>query len=508
MANPDAADVRKAARAVLLLDHEGDSQEALARAHALALAYPGSALALRLAGDLHYAAAIRARRAAGWEEHQLKEGSDAEAAAAAAEAHLLSARNALSVAKRLVPDCVDIATALGDALADSMLYGEAEIEYRRALRISLPIDPAVHNAAYGLYGNEPSSVNERVQEAREKARLAYDRLTKQLIAIGVERVIDIGKRDGAVEALRHAKRVAERFPDSPRAQYLRGYMDLEFVRSLDPAIDKRALLRRTLILADSAAHTFPNSVVIASFRAKLQFVLGEYDAAELECRRALDMKDPDDPEEDSIPPGSISGPNHGARLVSLAAEFHELNLNILMAASDYWQSMTNKRRRDFLSVRLDALQEDYNKVDQSSEFTITCVQSFVKEHKSWRFWVCPICDSRKYMDTGSLLSHMCSKHPRAVLPSLQSVLDPNLTLEGDDSLDGLTFCQDSDQHDIIRFRKRNDMFKWLFNSPSSGIRAKPFAEIRKNKCSNGTRILENIKKKLGTLPSDKFSTKV
>jgi hypothetical protein len=253
--------------------------------------------------------------------------------------------------------------------------------------------------------------------------------------------------------------------------------------------------------------------VIASFHAKILFVLGEYDAAETVCRRALEMKEPDDPQQDCIPVGSISGDNRGARLVSLACEFHELINKILMLASDYWDSMSSERQRNsFLQVRLDVLQDEYLMVDRSYAFTMSDVWSFVKEHKSWRFWICPLCERKKFMDTGLLLSHMCSRHPRAVLPRLQSVLDQKLSdeaLESDDSLDGVTFCEDSEQQDMmICFNKSGEVFKWLFYAPSSGVRPKPFPEIREKKCEKGRMLLESIKDKMKTLPADRSTTEV
>ncbi|XP_062183215.1 uncharacterized protein LOC133887297 [Phragmites australis] len=505
----DAGDFRKAAQEALLLDHEGDTEGALARARALMFAHRESAIVHRLLGDLHYACAVRAVCGEGSEDARMAEAAK----------HLRVARDAFSEARRLVPDCVDIAAALGDAFAASRMYGEAESEYRRAQSILRPVDPAEHNAAYGIVGmyegcereRDPSYAGERVAEARERARASYARMTvEELVPLAVERVLDVCRHHGATEARRQAKRVAESFRKLGRAQYLHAYMDLEFVRSLDASIDKRAFLRRTLVIAERAAQAFPKSVVIASFHARLLFVLGEYHATERECRRALEMKDPDDPQSDCIPPGSISGENLGARLVSMACEFHELLNKILMEASDYWNSMSTERQRDsFLRVRLDVLQDEYSKVDLSYAFTMSDVRSFVKEHKSWRFWVCPICDGKKFVDTGLLLTHMCSKHPRVVLPRLQSVLDLKLSdkaLESDDSLDGITFCQDSDQQDMICFNERNDIFKWLFYAPSSGVGAKPFPEVREKKCMKGYMLLESIKEKMKTLPTDKSTT--
>ncbi|KAK3118833.1 hypothetical protein QOZ80_9BG0708920 [Eleusine coracana subsp. coracana] len=493
------ADVRAAARAVLLMDHEGDIDEALARGHALAAEHPESVIAHRVVGDLRYAAAIHA---AGGDEDD-----NEDARKLAAGIHLRVARDALLVARRLAPNCVDVAAALGDVFCASKMFREAESEFRRAQSIPCPVDPADNNAAYGMYGEEAeTTAADRVEEARERARRSYARMTvEELVPLAVERVLDAARQSGAAEGRKQGKRVAEAFPNLARAQYLNAYMDLEFVRGLDASIDRRAFLRRTLTIAERASQAFPRSAVIASFLAKILFVLGEYDSAERECRRALSMKEPDDPEHDCIPPGSISGENRGTRLVSLACEFHELLNRILVVAKDYWDSMSSERQDGFLSVRLDVLQDEYSNVDRSKAFTISEVQSFVKEKGTWRFWACPICDGKKFLDSALLLSHMCSKHPRAVLPRLQSVLDPKLSekaMECDDFLDGVSLCQDSEQNDVVSF-DTSDIFKWLFYAPSSGVRPKPFQEVRETKRQNGNMLLENIKEKMKTLPADK-----
>ncbi|KAK1579274.1 hypothetical protein QYE76_031979 [Lolium multiflorum] len=498
MGKSGAVNVRKVAREVLLQDNEGQHAAALQRADALAVDHPTSALAQRLAGVLHLAAAVRARRDAA-----------ASAEQDMADAHLNSARSRLSTAKRLVPHCVDIATALGDTLAQSSLHREAEVEYCRALAISAPVDPAKHNLAYGLYGPEATSMDQRLMWARARAQRALDLLR---IAAEVDRVLNIFRSDGAHAARPHAKRVAECFPGSARAQLLEAYMDLQFFRGLEAASDKRACLQRPLASVDRAAQSFPNSASIAAFRAKLLFLLGEYDAAERECSRALDLKIPHDPDEDCIPPGSISGADPSARLVSLSGMLRELVVKILGLAEDYWNnSMTAERRSDFMSVRLKTLQEEYNKVDPSSPatFTVSAALSFLKEHKSWRFWVCPLCDdSMKHTDTASLLDHLCSKHKKEVFPRLKSILDPKHVLEGDGSFGGVTFGQDPDQHDIMCFKPRNDIFKWMFCGPNTKIVApKPFAEMREEKCKTGIKFLGIIKKKLTKLPTDTSGTK-
>uniref|UniRef100_A0A0E0BKW9 C2H2-type domain-containing protein n=1 Tax=Oryza glumipatula TaxID=40148 RepID=A0A0E0BKW9_9ORYZ len=523
----DGKDVRKAARAVLMRDYDGDHEGALERAGKLARDHPGSAIALRLVGDLNHAAAIRARKVI-----ELG-GCLGRAAERDASAHLAAARDALSEARRLVPDCVGIATALGDVLVGSSMADKAEQAYTSALAIPLPVDPALHNAAYGLHGRDRTTVNARVKDAREKANLAYGRFKKKVVDEWVAEMLQFlrgdllrknprasakeilkAQRDAVVDARKKAKSMADAMPNSARAQCFHGLMDLNFVHLLDEAIDKRSALRRsTLAIVDRAAERFPKSLVIASFRAKLLYILGDYDAAERDCRRGYTMKNPDDPADDCIPPGSIGGDNKGDRLITHVSEFHELINKIVRMANLYWNSMTQEQRGEFLSVRFDELQEDYNKVDRSS-FTMSDVLRFGGKHNSYRFWVCPLCgsgsSSKKYTDTVSLLSHMCSKHQRAVLPRLRSVLDQELDRSAFDddeySFNKVIFSQDSDQRDIVCFEERDQMFKWLFDKPSSGVRTLALTELIETKRRTGALLLDNIKEKLKTLATDKSST--
>jgi len=108
--------------------------------------------------------------------------------------------------------------------------------------------------------------------------------------------------------------------------------------------------------------------------------------------------------------------------------------------------------------------------------------------------------------------HTCAAStPRAVLPRLQSLLDQALSSEAseeEDFLVGVTFCEDSAEQDMICLNKSSVVFKWLFYAPSSGAGAKPLPEVRAKKREKGCMILEGIKEKMRTLPTDKSSTEV
>lgn len=194
------------------------------------------------------------------------------------------------------------------------------------------------------------------------------------------------------------------------------------------------------------------------------------------------MKEPNDLQQDCIPPGPISGDNHGTRMVSLAIEFHELINNMLMLASDYWDSMSGEGQHDsFLQVCFDVRQDEYHMVDRSHAFTMSDVQSFLRNSSPGGSMFVPFVIVRSswtlvcYCHTSAVGTQRQSCWP----PWLQSVLDQKLcdeALEGDDSLDGLTFCEDSEQQDMICFNKSSEALKWLSYAPSSGVRPKPLPE--------------------------------
>lgn len=501
----EARALRKKAQATLRLHKHGRYDEALARVDELAAKHPDSGLVLHLAGRIHHLAANRALRA-----------SEKEAMAS----HLISAHEFLAEAKRLVPNCIEIATILARVLFEGLKHDEAESEARRAIGITFPVDPAENSVAYGLDGRENTTREQRVENARRLARFCFEQIaswvSENVVPDAVREVLDISKREGAAKALKRAKVLAERYTYSPRAQCFHGYMNLKFARGLDANIDKRLFLDRIRVDMNKAANRFDSSLVIAMFRAKLCFILGLYDAAEMECRRAIGMESTLDPGDEDVPPGSVNGEEYDDRVSSICRELEGLLKKLLLVAKDYWCSMTSEKQDEFLSVRLDTLHEYYDEVyeeDHGAARTISDALSFVKKNRSWKFWICPICVGKKLPDADSFFRHMCNKHPAAkFLSKLQSVLDPKLsgddTSEGDYSLDEITVCQDSDEHYTFHFKKTEYMFECLFLLPSSGIETQSFPEIREDKCIKGNEILEKIKQKLNNLPADRSSTEV
>ncbi|KAK1683582.1 hypothetical protein QYE76_044430 [Lolium multiflorum] len=312
----------------------------------------------------------------------------------------------------------------------------------------------------------------------------------------------------AMRILKEARSLANRFPGSARAQLCHLLAQLQHMRSLPRELDMSKGMERLVRSAGSAAQAFPNSVVIALFHAKLLLVSGRLDGAEAECHRALDMEDVSDPGEECIPPGSVGGDNYEARLSSVAEDFDWLLKKITGRAENFWEnSLTAEGRQRFLSVKVDALQDEYTKSDQPSLFSVQSALSFFKENNSWRFWMCPLCNSKKkHTMPGPLMEHMYKKHPRSVLPRLRSVVNSILEGESDGLYDGVSFTQDQDTHDIIRFKERSGIFSWLFSETIRGEKSRPFCDIMQENCTEGRKLLEIMKKKMASLPTDKSTT--
>lgn len=520
MATRDAADsaaLREEAAGILRLHHEGGFAAAMARAVELGLKHGGSALVLNLVGTLHqvnYTACRVMSCCSGGGAGSGKEGS----AEDEEEEHKRAALSAFAAAAWLAPNCVDIAVSHAEMLSEVERYEEAYVELLRALGFSDPADPAAHDVVYDVCDGE-TTLAERLGKAKVRTHRAIERLAELICArfIPAEsvRVLDGIKLggDAAARARSRAKHLATTYPFAPRAHLLRAHVDLERVRGLDPAIDKRRFLRRTLDMVQNTAYEFQRSLVIALFRAKLMFVLDQYDDAECECHRALAIESPFDPVVDDLPPGSVSGADYDARVCFVRNQLRTLIKKIIFSAAIYWRTLTSEDEDSLISVRVKPLIQLCNRTDKSSAKTITDAVRFFKGNNSWSFLICPLssrCDGRKFVDTSSLWGHLCNKHPEGHWRKLQSVLGSKLsenTSVGDCSLEWITFGQDSERHDIFRLIKINDMFDSLIRLTAGGTEP-DLVEMRTEKCREGAEILEGIKKRLGTLPTDTSSSQV
>ncbi|KAE8773493.1 hypothetical protein D1007_54246 [Hordeum vulgare] len=515
MANHEPASIRTEAREILNLHSDGQHEAALARAVVLAGMHPGSALALNLAGLIHRYAALVAQNDRG----ASSDDDDDENASALEKYHRHAALDAYSAAARLAPDCVVTNVDHAIALADCGRYDDARKEFIRVVNTiekNDHVDPVLHNVVYDMSGN--SSRKARRGDAVKCANNAMEgfaqRINHRILPLEAAKLLDASNlgEPAADEARDRAKFLAEAYPYSPRAQLLHAYIDLAPVRALDTAMDKKnkkQLLRRTLTIVSQAAENFDSSLMVALFHAKLLFVLDEFDAAEGECHRALRIEKPDDPNWDDIPPMAALGADYDARVSYVKKQLHVLLKQIVVVAALYWSSMKNAPQgQRVVSVTVDTLIAHYDGIDKSAAKTISDARRFLKNQESWSFWIClnSRCDGKKFSDTSSLWQHMCSKHRDELWRKLQSVIDPEYcenTSQDDGSLVGITLSR---QPDTFLLPRVQDMFESLLLSPSVGIQAEPFAEMRQRKCREGSEILESIREKLRMLPEDTLST--
>nr|BAD46471.1 hypothetical protein [Oryza sativa Japonica Group] len=487
----EASSPRKEAREALLLDRSRRHDEAIARVDELAAKHPESAAVAHLAGLLHYHATSRAMAA------KDRQG---------VEAHCNTARDFYIKAKRLAPNCVEIAVRLALARLRCFNDGEAEPEIERALAIPFPTDPAENNVAYDNALGTTSS-RDRVEKARRVALarrpeiLSYVR--NRSIPGDVRTVLDYADSDGVAKAVKPAKEVALRYPYSARAHLIYAYIRLKFAQGMAPGIDNRTFLSRILADLDKVASQFKTSLVLAMFRAKLSFLLGMYIPMTVECIRASTMEWPADPWDDDVPVKSVLGEKPEDRVASIRKEFGRLQKKLDVVAIDHMQSLTIEERDSVLSVGLNSMLQHYTneKIDEATKIVSEAL-SFVQKSGSWRYWICPYCVGKKIPNTDALLQHMRNKHPEgSVWPKLLSVLDPNLisdTSRGDHFSDDMTVYKDSEEQYVFHFKRI---------LPPAVTDQRPFSEIRENKCTEGIKILEKIKLKLKNAPADILSTK-
>ncbi|KAM0921697.1 hypothetical protein ACQ4PT_006649 [Festuca glaucescens] len=477
-----ARGLRAMAREALELHTNGQNEEALACAIVLARANPDSALALNLVGSLHVHASSMA-----WND---RAPDDDEAASALESSHHRAALDAFSAAARIAPNCVMTGVFHAEALAADQRFADAMLELFRVLSTTANhADPAVNHDLTAMINND-------------------------VVPIKAAKLL---REDATVDQVRaRAKLLSETYPYSVRAQLLRVHIELGQVRALDVGFRRKGLLRGILALISDAAGKFNSSLLIALFHAKVLFALDNFDESERECRRALLIEEPTDPNLDDIPPAVyVPGADYESRVSSVKKQLRILLKRIIVVAAVCWSSIKTTQHGErvdrVISVRVDTLQEHYDGIDQSAAKTISDVVRFLKNQSSWSFLVCPntSCHGKKFLDTESLWVHMRKKHRDVLWDKLQSVLGSylygNTSKDDDHPLDAITLRQDSDQHDIFHLSMVQPMFESLLLSPSIGIQAEPLAEMRQRKCREGAEIIADIKKKLRMLPKDELS---
>uniref|UniRef100_A0ACD5X1U4 Uncharacterized protein n=1 Tax=Avena sativa TaxID=4498 RepID=A0ACD5X1U4_AVESA len=488
-----AAALRKKAEAALKLDVDGRHEEAIADVDDLVASHEGSALVLHLAGVVHAGAVRRASRAGDY---------------VAMVQHSHTSRGCLTKAKLLVPNCVAISAHLAMALFAGGEWDAAEKEAREAINMVSTVDPADNNVMYAVKGFKSTTTKDQrvvacknwaIQTLSDLEHRRFLRLVREVLEF------DTDCHDGAREAAKKAKEVAERYPSSSRAQLLSAHMQIQRVRVFDPDRDRRRSLDRIrAAMKEAIAKRFGSSLVFAMFHAKLCFVLGLYDAVHLECVRAFAIPEPVDPKLEDVPPDSIQGDTIDDRLDSVDKELIRLLDKLFLVAHDFRCSMTSEKQDSFLSVTLVELQKYYEQKYENYQWasqTISDALSFVNKYNSWRFWICPSCAGKKFPNPGSLLEHMNSKH----LQKLRSVFGSKLSeyVIQDDYLDQITFYQDSEGHHFFRFNKTDYVFARL-SLPTEEM---SIAGVQEKICEQGKEILEEIKVKLNRLPADKLRAK-
>ncbi|KAG8090572.1 hypothetical protein GUJ93_ZPchr0011g27259 [Zizania palustris] len=484
------AALRKEAEAALRLDRGGHHDEAIARAEELVAKNPESALVANLAALLHHNAVDRS----------VKNTSDK----GSASKHLASARNYYIQANRLAPNCVEIATNLAMLRFVCIKDYEADLNILRASRIRSPIDPAENNVAYDLDGNGRTS-KERVENAKKVTWKRYHQImsyvSRKVIPPYVRDVLDIAERDGAAKGLKAAKTLADRYDyHSVRAGLTHVYINLEFVRGLAPNIDKRPFLRRVIDDVNIYSSQFDTSLLVALFRAKLFFVQHMYDLVDFECDRSISIKEPTDPGDEDVPPGSVAGEKPQDRETCVREEFVRLRRKLVSMSKDYWCSLTTEKQDSFAFVKLNSMLRYYLDDFEETHYAAKIISdalSYVKKNRSWRFWICPYCVGKKIPDTGSLLQHMRNKHPEGnVWPKLLSLLGPKLcdrAFKCDYFMDDVALCQDAEEQYSLHLKKMDHVFAYLLIMASKGYETQTFSDMREAKCTQGIEILEKIK---------------
>uniref|UniRef100_K4AJZ7 DUF629 domain-containing protein n=1 Tax=Setaria italica TaxID=4555 RepID=K4AJZ7_SETIT len=333
------------------------------------------------------------------------------------------------------------------------------MEFVRGMSIKAADDLLLHNAAAaddGLNKNKGG----RIRIAGGRLKIAGEELRQRL------HQINASKEDHEIAQLRRRRRL----PFSVRAQLLPVFMEVGMVRTLSRGDKKKMKVVEWAVDSLSAiASTFPSSLVIAIYHAKLLAVLGEYEAAERECNRALCIEEPVDPKLHDIPLGSSSGEDYSARVLAAKNEIYGIKDD----------------QENLLNVKVETLVEYYRGSNQPAVDTISGAVIQLKRLNSWSLWICPFSDSdcngcwaSKPQD---LIQQFLLMHFQGVSKNLKSVVDPKLNFHVKTYGDGYS----------------------PFDAEPSSVQ-----EMRTKKCREAAVILKSLEKELKTFPKRKSGAKV
>ncbi|KAL6645255.1 hypothetical protein ACP70R_016863 [Stipagrostis hirtigluma subsp. patula] len=400
-----------------------------------------------------------------------------------ARKHLKVAAMWYEAAAAEAPNCVETAAAHVTALLALELHSEAEVAFVRGMAIAAADDPLLHNAAAD---GANRTREDRIRIAGEKLRVAGEELRRRFHEINagkedddIAQVLTLMESSGVDSAFVAAVEVAKRFPFSARAQLLRVHMEIELARALSrDSKKKKEILGRAAKSMGAAANTFQSSLVIAIYHAKLLIVLGEYEAAETECNRALRIEDP------------------------------------MLDAQRQWTLMTKDDQENLLRVHVETLISHYRSSNQSAADTISDAVFQFKRHGAWSLWICPLpdcngCCTPKFQD---LTQHLLQVHFQGFSKNLVAVMDeklkvPGNAFDGPTPFDVLSLCQDSEERDIFCFTELEDMLHSVVLL-SSGAEPSSVQEMRAKKCREAAATLKGLHKELKTFPARKSGAKV
>ncbi|XP_037432473.1 uncharacterized protein LOC119299341 [Triticum dicoccoides] len=273
----------------------GDTEGAVNLAWNLKDRYPMFPAPLNLVGNIHEAVADEVEAALAdlaTKDHDDIKGFDDYSARMRANVRACreTAAGLYAKAVELAPKCAYTRASRGRALALCGHEAEGHMELISAVRINFPDSPDVANP---WVLPDDSSAQEELAVFLHNCEVEVYSRSKVLLKM---------VRDGFAAQAKHLSSVlASKYPFSARAVMLEPYLDREIAEKSNSTSCKyyEKLVKETLCMAD----TFGNSLVVALFRIELMIAAGQYNSAAKACAKALDMKSPDDPLFQEIPPG-------------------------------------------------------------------------------------------------------------------------------------------------------------------------------------------------------------
>lgn len=308
-----------------------------------------------------------------------------------------------SRAVHLGPNCIWSWVKYGRILMERELFERAILELQKVPSREQAEDP-YHNHLIPAIELKKFTLDGRLQ-------YAFDQLEELKRSLLPHHIMFVLNATNQTERMKRASKLAQSYPANFKCLYMEAHSCLMYAYECPVESLIIGFLGRALNAANKAAREHPTSVVISLFQARILFLLGQYNEAEIQCHRGLNIDSPSDPRDDQIPFDDViqsEGETYAERVSHIQGKLISQLDKISSKMEEYWKTMMPcEKGKLFMPCVDDILHycEEETLSDAVSSLKI------MKEKMKLKFWLCPIKNcNESFVRTDLLHTHLCNDH--------------------------------------------------------------------------------------------------